>query len=130
MSEMVKKETDGNLATVERTRSTTTYTPRFDIVEVDDELTLYGDLPGVAPENLEVRFENEHLIVHGRVEPRHEERQHVYGEYGIGDFYREFRINEAVDAGKNEAELKDGVLTLHLPKAEAIKPKRIEVKSE
>jgi len=130
MSEMVKKETDGNLATVERTRSTTTYTPRFDIVEVDDELTLYGDLPGVAPENLEVRFENEHLIVHGRVEPRHEERQHVYGEYGIGDFYREFRINEAVDAGKIEAELKDGVLTLHLPKAEAIKPKRIEVKSE
>ncbi len=130
MSDMVKKESDGNLATVERTRSTTTYTPRFDIVEVGDELTLYGDLPGVAPENLEVRFENEHLIVHGRVEPRHEDRQHLYSEYGIGDFYREFRINEAVDVGKIEAELKDGVLTLHLPKVESIKPKRIEVKSE
>jgi len=130
MNEMIKKENGGNLATVERTRSTTTYTPRFDIVEVGDELTLYGDLPGVAPENLEVRFENDHLIVHGRVEPRHEDRQHLYSEYGIGDFYREFRINEAVDVAKIEAELKDGVLTLHLPKVESIKPKRIEVKSE
>ncbi len=130
MSEMVKKETDGNLATVERTRSTTTYTPRFDIVEDADELTLYGDLPGVVPENLEVRFENEHLIVHGQVEPRHEGREHLYAEYGIGDFYREFRINEAVDPGKIQAELKDGVLTLHLPKVESIKPKRIQVKSE
>lgn len=129
MSDMVKKEPDKNVATVERTRSTTTYTPRFDILETADELTLYGDLPGVSPENLEIRFENEHVIVHGRVEPRHEGREHVYGEYGIGDFYREFRINEAVDAEKIEAELKDGVLTLHLPKAEAIKPKRIEVKS-
>lgn len=130
MTEMVKKETDGNLTTVERTRSTTTYTPRFDIVETDDELILCGDLPGVAPEDLEVRYENEHLIVHGQVHSRHEGREHVYGEYGIGDFYREFRISETVDTNKIDAELKDGVLTLHLPKAEAIKPKRIEVKSE
>lgn len=130
MSEIVKKETDGNMATVERTRNSTTYTPRFDIVECADELTLYGDLPGVTPEDLDVRFENEHVIVHGRVAPRHEDLEHIYGEYGIGDFYREFRVNEAVDADKIHAELKDGVLTLHLPKAEAIKPKRIKVKSE
>lgn len=127
MSEMVRKETE-NVPAVERTRSTTTYTPRFDIVETDDELILYGDMPGVEPDDLEVRFENEHVIVDGRVTPRQEGREHVYGEYGIGDFYREFRVNEAVDANKISAELKDGVLTLHLPKAEAIKPKRIEVK--
>ena len=129
MNKMVKKET-GNVESVERTRSVTTYTPRFDILETDEELTLCGDMPGVAPEDLEVRFENEHVIVDGRVAPRHEGREHVYGEYGIGDFYREFRVNEAVDASKIAAELKDGVLTLHLPKTEAIKPKRIEVKSE
>ena len=129
MSEIAKKEPE-NMASVERTRSTTTYTPRFDIVETDDELVLYGDMPGVDPEELEVRFENEHVIVDGRVAPRHQDREHIYGEYGIGDFYREFRVNEAVDPGKISAELKDGVLTLHLPKAEAIKPKRIEVKSE
>lgn len=129
MSEIVKKEAD-NVAAVERTRSTTTYTPRFDIVETDEELTLYGDMPGVEPDDLEVRFENEHLIVDGRVAPRHKDRERVYGEYGIGDFYREFRVNEVVDANKISAEMKDGVLTLHLPKVEAIKPKRIEVKSE
>ena len=129
MSEIAKKESE-NMPSVERTRSITTYTPRFDIIETDDELILFGDMPGVAPEDLEVRFENEHVIVDGHVAPRHEGREHVYGEYGIGDFYREFRVNEAVDADKISAELKDGVLKLHLPKADAIKPKRIEVKSE
>lgn len=128
MSEIAKKETE-NMPAVERTRRITTYTPRFDIVETEDELILFGDMPGVDPEDLEVRFENEHVIVDGRVTPRHEGREHLYGEYGIGDFYREFRVNEAVDANKISAELKDGVLTLHLPKAEAVKPKRIEVKS-
>ena len=91
MSEMVRKETE-NVPAVERTRSTTTYTPRFDIVETEDELILYGDMPGVDPEDLEVRFENEHVIVDGRVAPRQEGHEHVYGEYGIGDFYREFRV--------------------------------------
>lgn len=129
MNKMVKKETDDNVATVEQTRSTTTYTPRFDIIETADELTLYGDLPGVAPEDLEIRFENDHVIVHGKVDLRHEGREHVFGEYGIGDYYREFRVNETVDPNKIGAELKDGVLILHMPKAEALKPKRIKVKS-
>lgn len=129
MSELVTQKA-GDVATVERTRNDATYAPRFDIVETANEMVLCGDLPGVAPDDLDVRFENEHLIVHGKVTPRQEGRQHIYGEYGIGDFYREFRISEAVDAGKISAELKHGVLTLHLPKAESIKPKRIEVKAE
>ena len=130
MSEFITKPADGNLATVERTRNEATYTPRFDIVETDNEMLLCGDLPGVAPEDLEVRFENEHLIIHGKVAPRHEDHEHIFGEYGIGNFEREFRISESVDAGKISAELKNGVLTVHLPKVEAIKPKRIEVKAD
>lgn len=130
MSELVTKPTDGNLATVERTRNGVTFTPRFDIVETENELLLCGDLPGVSPEELDVRFENEYLTVHGKVAPRHEECEHVFGEYGVGDFEREFRISETVDAAKISAELKNGVLTIHLPKLEAIKPKRIEVKAD
>ena len=129
MSEIAKKESDANVAVVERTRNGVTFTPRFDILESGDELMLYGDLPGVVSEDLDVRFENEHLIIHGKVHPRHEGREHIYGEYDVGDFYREFRISEAVDPDKIAAELKNGVLKVHLPKAESLKPRRIEVKS-
>ena len=129
MTELVKKETGTDVATVERTRGGVTYVPRFDIAETEDELTLYGDMPGVTPENLELRFENGHLIINAKVPPRHEGQKSLYAEYGIGDFYREFRISEAVDASKISAELKHGVLTVHLPKTEAVKPRRIEIKA-
>jgi len=129
MTEMVRKDTGTDVATVERTHTGTTYVPRCDIVETDDELLLYGDLPGVTPENLDVRFENERLIIHGKVEPRHEDREFVYGEYGIDDYYREFQIFEDVDTEKISADLKNGVLCVHLPKTETAKPRRIEVKA-
>ncbi len=103
---------------------------RFDILETDDELTLYGDLPGAGPEDLDIRFENDHLLVHAKVPPRHDGREPIYCEYGVGDYYREFRISEAVDAAKISAEMKNGVLTLHLPKSESVKPRRIEVTAE
>jgi HSP20 family protein len=127
--EMVKQEAGTAAVTAERTRGGTTYLPPFDIVETDTELTLFGDLPGVTLDNLDIRFESEHLIIQGKVQPRHSDLEYLYGEYGIGDYYREFHISESIDSGKITAELKDGVLTLHLPKVEAVKPKRIEVKA-
>ncbi len=128
---LVNKEAQGTeVTTAERTRSGQTYSPRFDILETDEELVLYGDLPGVEPEGLDIRFENHELTVHGKVEPRHDDINFLYGEYGIGDFYRSFSIGETVDSGKITAELKNGVLTLHLPKTESAKPRRIEVKAE
>ena len=120
MSEMVKQETGTEVATAERTRTGAAYNPRFDIVETEDELVLYGDLPGVTLENLDLRFENERLVIHGKVEPRHEGREFVYGEYGIGDYHREFQVLEGVDPEKISADLKDGVLCVHLPKSEAV----------
>jgi HSP20 family protein len=130
MAEMVKQENGGDVATVERTRPGTTYVPRCDIVETKDELLVYGDLPGVTPENLDIQFENDRLTIHGKVEPRHTDREFVYGEYGIGDFTREFQIFEDVDSGEISAELSNGVLCVHLPKSAAAKPRRIEVKAE
>lgn len=128
--ELVKKEErPDEVATVERTRSGQTYSPRIDIWENDDALLLLADMPGVSPENLDIRFENRELTIHGHVEPRQTDANFLYGEYGIGDFYRTFTIGEAVDGGKISANLKSGVLTLHLPKTEAVKPRRIEVKS-
>ena len=126
---LVKREHDGSRAVAERTRNAATYVPRFDIVGTDDELVLFGDLPGVTKDSLEIRFENGELSIEGNVLPRHADREFLYGEYGIGDFRRSFTISETVDAEKISAELNSGVLTLHLPKAAAAKPRKIAVKA-
>ncbi len=95
---------------------TVTFTPRVDVLETDDELVLLADFPGVAPADLDIRFENGELSVHGR------------RTNGVASYFRNFRITEQVAADKIEADLKQGVLTLRLPKVEAIKPRRIAVK--
>lgn len=128
MAEMVKKDTGNDMAAVEQTRTAPSYVLRCDFVETENELLLYGDLPGVKPENLDLRFENDRLTIHGKVEPRHQDRELIYGEYGIGDYHREFEVYEEIDADKISAELNNGVLCVHLPKSEAVKPTRIEVK--
>lgn len=129
MTTELAKQEKNDVATVERTRGGVTYTPRIDICESDDELVLYADLPGVAPEDLDIRFENKELTIHAKVSPRHSDIQFLYGEYGIGDFFRTFAIGETIDSEKISAEMKNGVLILHLPKTEQVKPRRIEVKS-
>jgi len=127
--ELVKQEAPAEIVTVERTRGTTTYNPRVDIAETADEMLLYADVPGVEQKNLDLRFENGELIIECRVEPRHADEKFLYAEYGIGDFYRAFSITEVIDAEKTLAELKSGVLTIHLPKTEAVKPRKIKVKA-
>ena len=105
-----------------------TFIPRFDIWEVDDELMLFGDLPGVSVEDLDIRFENRELTIHGKVPPRFG-GEYLHAEYEIGDFHRTFTIGEAIDGEKIYAEIRNGVLTVHLPKTEKVKPRKIEVKA-
>jgi HSP20 family protein len=128
MTQLLKQphETAGQ----ERTRDSAVFTPRFDIFENDDELVLFGDLPGVTKDGLDIRYEQNELTIYGRVTPRAENTERLHAEYGVGDFYRVFAIGEAIDSSRISAELKHGVLTIHLPKSEAVKPRRIEVKSE
>ncbi|MCU0959845.1 MAG: Hsp20/alpha crystallin family protein [Pirellulaceae bacterium] len=109
-------------------KGSVSYVPRFDIWEDENELVLYGDLPGVAPEDLDIHFENHELRIYGRVAPRYANVEALYSEYGIGDFHRTFTVGESIDTEQIAAELKNGVLTVRLPKSEAVKPRRIEVK--
>lgn len=122
---------EGATAVPERIRGGRVYSPSVDIVELENELLLLADVPGVRPEDLEISYEQGQLTLHARVRPRQDpdRTEYLAREYGIGDFYRSFQVGEGIDAQKIEAELKDGVLTLHLPKAEAAKPRRIQVKS-
>jgi len=106
------------------------FTPRVDVVETEEESLLLADLPGVRPGDVDVRFDNGELVVDGRCAPRHQGPNYLLSEYGVGDFYRAFTVGEQVDWQKITAELKNGVLTVRLPKAEAVKPRKITVKGE
>lgn len=121
-----KQETQTAPAQAEYTQATC-FTPRVDIVETDNELLLFADMPGVKPDDIEVRFENGELALHGRCASSNDGRSLLAAEYGIGDYYRAFTVSQDIDADKISAELKQGVLTLRLPKAEAVKPKKIRV---
>jgi HSP20 family protein len=126
MNTPIKSETDG--ARPELTYGARHFTPRVDILETDKELTLFAEMPGVRPEDVNLRYENGELVLHGKMQPRPAGKAMLLHEYEDGDFYRVFRIDESVDATKIEAEAKNGVLTVHLPKVEAVRPRQINVK--
>jgi HSP20 family protein len=87
------------------------------------------DLPGARPQDLNVEFVKGELSLSGKVQPRQAPAEYDRQEYGVGDFYRSFAISPEIDAGKISAESRDGVLTVHLPKPEKAKPKKIAVKT-
>lgn len=123
------KETN-EVARPEPTWGGTHYTPRVDVYEDENELVFACEMPGVRPEDLDVRYENGELTLHGRVQPRKENANYLLLEYGVGDFYRSFTINVAVDPNRIAADYKLGVLTIRLPKKEEVKPRRIQIKAQ
>ena len=106
------------------------FAPRVDIAETVNELTLFAEVPGVRPEDVELHYEQGELTLRARVRPRSEGKRLLLQEYEEGDFYRAFNIHESIDASRISAECKNGILTVHLPKAEAAKPRQISVKAE
>ena len=112
----------------EETRSQERYvTPPVDIYETGEGLVVKADLPGVNKENLDVRVENNLLSIRGRA-THAAPGDPIYREYGLINFFRQFELNERVDQSKISADLKNGVLTLNLPKAEEAKPRQIDVR--
>jgi HSP20 family protein len=125
------KKNDSPTAAVQREATrTVVFTPRCDILETDEELLLLTDMPGVTVDDIDVCFENGELTIHARCQPRHADVEYVRAEYQLGDFHRVFSVNEDIDADKIAAQLGHGVLTVHLPKSEKVKPKKVTVKSE
>lgn len=114
--------------TAEMTRCGACYRPNVDIVEQADELVVLADMPGASAEHIDIDFKEGILTIHAKISPRQEEStQYLLHEYGVGDYWRNFQISESIDASKITAEYADGVLTLHLPKAEAVRPRKISV---
>ena len=104
------------------------FLPPTDIFEGDDVLTIVMEMPGVDREDVDVNVENGVLRVEGRLDfSKYEGMQPVYTEYNIGHYRRSFSLSSKVDQDRISAQMKDGVLTLLLPKAEEAKPRRISV---
>jgi len=103
------------------------YRPLVDVIETPIELLLVADMPGVRREGLDIQFEDGELTVHGPVAERHVEGRTWLREYGVGDFYRTFRVSEQINAAAITADYAGGVLTVRLPKVEAVKPRKITV---
>jgi HSP20 family molecular chaperone IbpA len=105
-----------------------TFVPTTDIFETDQSLTLVLEMPGVDRGKVDVRIEDGILTVQGRLDfSKYEGLQPVYTEYNIGHYRRAFSLSNKVDQSRISAEMKDGVLTLVLQKAEEAKPRRIAV---
>lgn len=96
-------------------------TPAVDIYETDSELVLLADMPGVNDQGLQLEVSRGVLTLEAECEGSAKGNKHGY--------YRQFKLSERIDADAGQAQLKDGVLTLRLPKTEAAKPKKIAVKT-
>ena len=116
------------LAGAETTRPGRVFEPNVDIFETDAAITVLADMPGVEAGGLDIDLRDNLLTITGTVKPVEDEGEHVLlHEYETGSFYRQFRLSNAVDQNRIDAALRDGVLRLTLPKAEAHRPRKIEI---
>lgn len=106
------------------------YTPALDIYESEQGLVLEADLPGVRPEDLEIRVEDNVLHLYGKVTwPVPAGVRLVHEEVRAEDFYRSFILSDEVDPEHITADFSNAVLKLTLPKAPKAKPRKIEVRT-
>ena len=112
----------------ERTRAGRFFMPVVDIQELNDSLKLYADMPGVKQSDVEVTLNGGTLTIVGTVSTEaYQKLSPRYTEYNVGNYFRQFELNEDIDNQRINATMRDGVLELTLPKSERAKPRRIEV---
>jgi|SRR5918996_3022772 HSP20 family protein len=114
----------------ERTRAQERYIqPPVDIYENPEGLVLLADLPGIAPNDLDIRLQDNILTIQAKA--KHAMTgEPIYREFELVNFFRQFELSDQVDQGKIIARLNHGVLMLQLPKAEKAKPRQITVQVE
>jgi HSP20 family molecular chaperone IbpA len=125
--EIVTKEKQEVQGT-ESTRPGRYYVPDVDICEFPDKLVLWADMPGVSEKNVEVMLRDGTLTLTGTVSPEtYNNLSPRYTEYNVGNYSRQFALNEDIDESRIHARMRNGVLEVELPKREHAKPRKIEV---
>ncbi len=102
--------------------------PATDIVEAEDGFYIYMDMPGVSKEALAIDLNEDEIKVSARTDyPAPDGEKLIHVEFGNGEYYRGFTVSQIVDKARIKAQLKNGVLELHLPKAEKAQPRKIDI---
>lgn len=124
---LTERNNEKELLSREETRSQEKFIkPAVNIVETEEGLMLTADIPGAAKDALEVNVENGILTISATAS-RNMPGTPGYTEFELASYYRQFSIPEGLDQTKAKAELANGILTLSIPKAEAAKPRKIEI---
>ncbi len=119
-----KQEAQG----AEKTRPGRYFVPAVDIRENENELKLWADMPGVSEKDAEVSLNDGVLTIAGKVSPAaYDKLSPLYTEYNVGNYFRQFELNEDIDEARIRARMRNGVLEVELPKREHARPRRIEV---
>ncbi len=114
----------------EKTRPGRYFVPDVDICEYDDMLRLWADMPGVTEKDVGVVLKDNLLTIAGVVDAAmYDQLAPIYTEYNVGNYYRQFTLNEEIDDSRIKARMRNGVLEVELPKREQVKPRKIQVQS-
>jgi HSP20 family protein len=120
-----KREVEKKEETTIRAR---VYVPTADIYETQDALHVILEMPGIEKNNIDIHVEDDVLSVDGRLDlSKYQGLEPLYTEYNVGHYSRSFRLSNRINQSDIGAELKDGVLSVILPKVEEAKPRTIEV---
>jgi len=122
---------DGDLALAPSSWRSFNWSVALDVVENDDEFVVKASLPGINPDDLEITFIDGKLTIKGEVteEEKVEEARYHLRERRFGSFSRSIKLPSGIEAEKIDAKYESGVLELHLPKVEEVKPKKITIKT-
>lgn len=127
-SNLTEGSGEGNVSSREETRSSERYIkPAVNISESEEGLTLLADIPGASKDGLEVNIEKGILTINAPVSWETTGNP-IYREFELASCYRQFSIPESLDHAKAAANLVNGVLILQVPKAEEVKPRKIDIK--
>lgn len=112
----------------EQTRPGRYFMPDVDISENDEALRLWADMPGVSEKDVNITLKDSVLTITGLVSTAgYGELEPLYTEYNVGNYVRQFTLNEQIDEARIKARMRNGVLQVELPKREQAKPRKIEV---
>jgi HSP20 family molecular chaperone IbpA len=117
------------MATATETTRTAHYSPSVDIIERETEFVVYADMPGVDGHSVDVTLDKDVLTVYGTVKAEAKAEGDAHEEYVAADYKRIFTLGAKIDRDAIGASVKHGVLTLVLPKAAELQPRKIEIAS-
>jgi len=114
----------------ESTRPVRSFVPKVDIVETDEALWVWADIPGVQGDAIDVRLDNGKLSIEGAVRlDEYDDLSPLYTEYNVGNFERNFEVSPDIDGERIEARVANGVLELKLPKIERARARQIPIQA-